>query len=117
MQGPYLVRGASLSPDGQKIELIGDSLNTTVIEVFAPKLVSTISWNGESLKTAKTSYGSLTARLAGPNVEALSLPKLGPWKVQESLPERLLSYDDSGPAWIGKCMLGLEYPLLPCRIL
>jgi len=121
VQGPYLVREASLSPDARTITLIGDSVNTTTIEVFAPESVQTISWNGASLETARTSYGSLTARLGGPNTEGFSLPQFGPWKVHDCLPERLPSYDDSGPAWVGECILGsiafktlLSHPVTSC---
>ena len=94
------MRGASISADGKTVELIGDSTNTTTLSVFASQTVQTISWNGKSLATTKTSYGSLTAQLASPALSTFSPPTLGPWKVHDSLPERLPSYSDSGPAWV-----------------
>lgn len=93
-----------MSPDTGTIALTGDSIKQTAIVVFAPSSVRTISWNGQSLETIRTQHGSLTATIAGPDTAGLSLPQLGPWKVQDSLPERLPNYSDSGPAWVGKCM-------------
>ena len=50
------------------------------------------------MKTQKTPYGSLKAKIAGPvNFDA---PNLGNWKVQDSLPERWLNYSDTGAAWV-----------------
>lgn len=100
VQGPYLVRGATVSEDGGTIELKGDIANGTNIEVFAPSSVNSISWNGKLLEAEKTTYGSLAARLAGPDTSSVELPKLDSWKWRDSLPERFPGYDDSGPAWV-----------------
>lgn len=91
--------GTEIDADGKTVAISGDSTNATLIEVFASKSVKTISWNGKALKMTKTSYGSLTASWSRPTV-SFSPPELGPLKVQDSLPERLTSYDDSGPAWV-----------------
>ncbi|KAJ5832920.1 beta-galactosidase B [Penicillium riverlandense] len=96
VSGPYLVRGASI--DSHTIYVTGDTVNATQIEVFAPHAVKKVAWNGKVLKTERTSYGSLKARLSGP--VRVKLPKLGPWKGQDSLPEILLSYSDTSLAWI-----------------
>jgi hypothetical protein len=96
VQGPYLVRSAKLQ--GSRIELSGDSNQTTPIEVFTARSVNTISWNGLTLQTAKSSYGSLRAKILGP--QTFEPPELRHWKVHDSLPERWLNYSDSGAAWV-----------------
>lgn len=99
VQGPYLVRTAAIS--GSTISLTGDSTNaSTTLEVFAPKNVNTVTWNGKTLKTSKTAYGSLQGSRSGPS--SVKLPPLNGWKWNNSLPERFPDYDDSGAAWIGK---------------
>jgi hypothetical protein len=100
VQGPYLVRGAQISRDQTTIKVTGDISNATTLEVFAPSHVHSISWNGKTVKTSKTAYGSLIAKLPGPNSRAVSLPKLTTWRSHDSLPERLPNYDDTGKAWV-----------------
>ncbi|OJJ45756.1 hypothetical protein ASPZODRAFT_68809 [Penicilliopsis zonata CBS 506.65] len=96
VQGPYLVRGATLS--GSTLSITGDVVNATTLEVFAPSSVTTIKWNGRKLSTSATSYGSRQVSLdAAP---AIKLPALSSWKSNDSLPERFASYDDSGLAWV-----------------
>jgi beta-galactosidase len=98
VQGPYLVRSAAI--DGSEIALTGDTTQDSRIEVLAPASVNAVLWNGAKLQTTRTDYGSLIADLATP--PTISLPTLASWKWNDSLPERFSSYDDSGPAWVGK---------------
>lgn len=98
VQGPYLIRNASIN--GEVITLGGDSINSTTIEFFGPGAIKTISWNGRSLKTKKTSYGSLTATLAAVKANAFVIPPLGHWKVADSLPEISSTYEASSSAWV-----------------
>lgn len=85
---------------GSKLAVTGDIINATTLEVFAPKAVKSITWNGKALHTQSTEYGSLKGSIAAP--KSLSLPSFGTWKSKDSLPERLTTYDDSGVAWVGK---------------
>lgn len=101
VQGPYLVRGATLSHDRQTLLATGDVANSTTIEAFAPNCVKTLSWNGKSIRTTRTSYGSLVGKLAAPDSSKIVLPALTSWISHDSLPERLPTYDDSGEAWVG----------------
>jgi beta-galactosidase GanA len=94
--GPYLVRTASIS--GDVISLVGDNVNATIIEVYAGKGVSKISWNGKELASTKTPYGSLTAEITGTQHRKVELPALTGFKVADSAPEILPSFDDSN--WI-----------------
>jgi hypothetical protein len=92
--GPYLVRSASVS--GSVVSISGDNTNTTTLNVYTGDgNVDTISWNGKSLDTTKTSYGALTASLEGIEDREIDLPTLSGWKVADSLPEISRSYDDS----------------------
>ncbi|KAH2985959.1 beta galactosidase [Aspergillus fumigatus Z5] len=96
VHGPYLVRSASISKT--TLALRGDSVEKTTLEIFAPHSVRKITWNGKEVQTSHTPYGSLKATLAAP--PDIKLPALTSWRSNDSLPERLPSYDDSGPAWI-----------------
>ena len=98
VQGPYLVRSAQIT--GSTVELTGDVVNSTTIEVFAPKTVKSVNWNGQRLKVIESSHGSLQASLPKPH--SIKLPALKAWKFEDSLPERFADYDDSGIAWAGK---------------
>ncbi|KAH7075575.1 glycoside hydrolase superfamily [Paraphoma chrysanthemicola] len=110
VQGPYLVR--SVSKDRDVLALKGDILKTTAIEVFASKHVNKLSWNGQRLHTSRTKYGSLKATVAAFN-GTIKLPALDTWKVQDTLPERLPSYDDSGAAWVTADHLTTPNPTKP----
>lgn len=90
--GPYNVRSASLR--GGTVSIVGDNANTTSIEVLAGKDARTIQWNGNNLKTSRTSYGSLTATAPGATDRKIDLPYLS-WVVADSLPEAARDYDDS----------------------
>ncbi|KAF2843588.1 glycoside hydrolase family 35 protein [Patellaria atrata CBS 101060] len=99
VQGPYLVRSAELTGNKKTISLTGDSDNATSIEVFAPHVAKNITWNGKALRTMRTGYGSLTAKIPAVDSGMVQLPPLNNWKAKDSLPERLPSYNDSGIAW------------------
>ncbi|KAF3934632.1 Beta-galactosidase [Dactylellina cionopaga] len=92
--GPYLVREAYTS--GTVVHVVGDNVNTTTIEVYVGKSsIKKITWNGVSLPTTKTAYGSLTATISGTADRVVRLPELNEWKVKDSLPEASSDYDDS----------------------
>ncbi|KAL4887612.1 glycoside hydrolase superfamily [Aspergillus karnatakaensis] len=96
VQGPHLVRAAQL--ERGVILLRGDSNETTGIEVFTTKQARMIEWNGKRLKTERTKWGSLRAKIDGPT--KFKVPKLGTWRVQDSLAERSVEYSDDGAAWV-----------------
>ncbi|KAF3394323.1 putative beta-galactosidase C [Penicillium rolfsii] len=92
--GPYLVREASISHD--TVSLIGDNANTTSLEVYpGNSKVSKIKWNGKSISTKKTAYGSLIGSAPGAEDSKITLPSLTSWKSQDTLPEIKPDYDDS----------------------
>jgi hypothetical protein len=110
VQGPYLVRGATL--DGSVLALKGDIMNSTTVEVFASGSVQTLSWNGKKLSTSRTSYGSLKAHVSAFN-GTIALPPLDNWKVNEGLPEKMRSYNDSSVAWVVADHLTTPNPTKP----
>ncbi|KAH8708643.1 glycoside hydrolase superfamily [Phaeosphaeriaceae sp. PMI808] len=110
VQGPYLVRSVTI--EGDVLALKGDILNTTAIEVFTRKSVASLSWNGKKLHTTRTEYGSLKATVVAFN-GTIKLPSLNNWKVHDSLPERLPSYNDNGPAWVVADHLTTPNPTKP----
>ena len=109
VQGPYLVRGAGVS--GSKLALTGDNTDKTVLEVFAPKNVKSVTWNGKTVHVERTAYGSLKGSVEAP--KTIKLPSFGSWKSNDSLPERLASYDDSGAAWVGKYLSRTYFVIIP----
>ncbi|KAJ5709905.1 CAZyme family GH35 [Penicillium malachiteum] len=92
--GPYLVRNGSIS--GDTVSLVGDNANTTSLEVYVGNSkVTKIEWNGKSITTKKTAYGSLTGTAPGAESVKINLPTLSSWKSQDTLPEIQRDYDDS----------------------
>jgi len=100
--GPYLVRSAD-TVDGV-VSIIGDSSNSTSIEVYAGKSANVISWNGAKLETVKTSYGALTAHIPGTEEREIFLPELSGFKAADSLPEMSPSYHDGNWTVANKSM-------------
>ena len=88
--GSHLLRGAAI--DGDRLLLTGDNDADPALEVFAPGTTQ-LSWNGQPLATRITSAGSLAAEL--PRPDAISLPALTDWKVQEESPEAATGFDDT----------------------
>ncbi|KAJ5948445.1 CAZyme family GH35 [Penicillium verhagenii] len=92
--GPYLVREATIS--GETVSLVGDNANSTSIEVYTGESkVTKIKWNGKSIATKKTAYGSLIGSAPGVGSTKISLPTLKSWKSQDAIPEIQADYDDS----------------------
>lgn len=86
------------------IAITGDWSDKTALEVFAPKAVNSITFNGEKIQTRRTLQGSLigTLKASAHSVDSVksSLPALTSWKVNDGLPERKADYDDS--KWTGE---------------
>lgn len=94
--------------------MTGDVVNATNLEVFAPKAVTSITWNGKAVKTHRTEYGSLKGHLSAP--QQVTLPKLKSWKSKDSLPERFPDYDDSGAAWVDADHMTTLNPRVPTTL-
>ncbi|KAF4979174.1 hypothetical protein FZEAL_4547 [Fusarium zealandicum] len=98
VQGPYLVRSASLDKKEQKLDIRGDLDQATQLSVFAPTSVRTITWNGEKVKITSKKGNLFVAKLQGP--PKFKLPSLGGWKYTDSLPEIAADYKTSESTWI-----------------
>jgi hypothetical protein len=106
VHGPYLVRFVEI--DGDTIHLTGDWSDETRVEVWAPKEVFKVTFNGKALEVKKSCYRTLVGTVPASNVTVDSVENLLPtllWKVAEGLPEAATDYDDSN--WTGR----------PCPIL
>ena len=95
VRGPALLRTAHA--EGQVLQLTGDTTASSDLEVWAPRGIERVTWNGETVHTRTTRSGSLAAQrsLAGP--PAITLPALTGWRSAAGNPESAPGYDDS--AW------------------
>jgi beta-galactosidase GanA len=96
VSGPALVRSATLH--GTALALTGDTTSASPLEVWAPRRLAGVLWNGRPVSTARTAAGSVAARwpLAGP--AAVTLPPLSHWRYAAENPEAEPGFDDSG--WV-----------------
>ena len=96
VSGPALVRSGTVR--GAVLALTGDTSAATPLEVWAPRPVAAVWWNGRPVPVTRTASGSLASRapLSGP--PAVPLPALASWKYATENPEAEPSFDDSG--WI-----------------
>lgn len=99
VQGPYLVRSAALDDDRETLALSGDIDADTEVSVFALDSVKKITWNGRSACFTAGPGRSRVFVVHGPG--EIEIPSLGPWKVEDALPEVGSKYDTSSEAWIG----------------
>lgn len=95
VRGPALVRGAMVK--GGMLALTGDTAEAAPLEIWAPKAVRAVTWNGAKVVTRMTAVGSLAAvqPLAGP--ADIALPALTGWRMAMGSPEADRAFDDS--AW------------------
>ena len=94
VSGPALVRTAEVR--GAVLALTGDTSAATPLEVWAPRPVAAVFWNGRPVPVTRTTSGSLASRnpLSGP--PAIALPALAAWKYAPENPEADPGFDDSG---------------------
>ena len=94
VSGPALVRTATMR--GDVLDLTGDTAAATPLEVWAPRPVAVVFWNGRPVPVTRTASGSLASRnpLSGP--PAVDLPALTGWKYAPENPEAGPGFDDSG---------------------
>jgi beta-galactosidase GanA len=94
--GPALLRNAAV--DQQTVRLTGDTVRAAEVEVWGPRGVRQVTWNGRDLKVRATSSGSLRSAARLPGVGKVDLPALRDgWRRRPENPEAAPGYDDS--AW------------------
>lgn len=98
IRGPGLVRGATMK--GGVLSLTGDTEAESPLEVFAPRAVTALRWNGAKIATKAGAWGSLQAAKSLTGPEVISLPDLAnlTWKTAPGAPEADPKFDDS--SWL-----------------
>ncbi|MEU9985322.1 beta-galactosidase [Streptomyces sp. NPDC048045] len=91
--GPALLRHAELR--GSEVHLTGDVIGTTSIEVWGPRGIGSLVWNGRKVETRVTMSGSLMTTGMLPAVPEVQLPRLGGWRMRTENPEAGPNFDDS----------------------
>lgn len=103
--GPYLVRSATLSKKSTLLDIAGDADGATQIEIWAPKSVTALQWNGQKLSFKRTAYGTLVGTTPALDITAAKVSAklqgtLNNWRVADGLPERFANYSDAGAGWV-----------------
>lgn len=93
--GPALLRSAELR--GSTVHLTGDVVIETGVEVWAPRGITSVTWNGRPVPTYLGRAGSLVMEGMMPEVAEVPLPELGGWRRRRGSPESEPDFDDS--AW------------------
>ncbi|CAM5619031.1 glycoside hydrolase family 35 protein [Streptomyces griseomycini] len=93
--GPALLRSATVR--GHTVHLTGDLVGETGLEVWAPRGVTAVTWNGRPVRTRLSRAGSLLMEGLMPGVPEVGLPALGGWRRRGENPESEPDFDDS--AW------------------
>lgn len=91
VRGPELVRTASLG--GRTLTLTGDTTGTTPLEVFAPRAITAVRWDGRRVAVRRLRDSALAGVLAGP--ARVRLPALRDWRFHLGSPETSPTFDDS----------------------
>ncbi|CAM5375533.1 hypothetical protein SALBM311S_01718 [Streptomyces alboniger] len=94
--GPALVRDVTLRDS--TVQLTGDTVAATGLEVWGPRGITDVTWNGSPVRSRVSGTGSLLALRPLPGVGRVVLPALdGGWRRRTENPESAPDFDDS--AW------------------
>ncbi len=93
--GPALLRHARL--DGSAVRLTGDTVGATGLEVWGPRGIASVTWNGRPVPTRVSLSESLVALSDMPGAPRPALPVLADWRRKAENPEAATGFDDS--AW------------------
>ncbi|MET8243108.1 beta-galactosidase [Streptomyces sp. NPDC005202] len=91
--GPALLRTAALR--GSTVHLTGDTVEAAGLEVWGPRGIESVVWNGRAVRTSVGGSASLRAGALLPGVPEVRLPALGGWRMRTENPEAGPSFDDS----------------------
>jgi beta-galactosidase GanA len=92
--GPALLRSATLR--GSTVHLTGDTIGETGLEVWGPRGITAVTWNGRPVRTMVSRSGSLVAERLLAGAPEPELPALGGWRRRVENPEAGPGFDDSG---------------------
>jgi beta-galactosidase GanA len=99
--GPVLVRGPALvrtaRAHDETLELTGDTSAATDLEVWAPRKLDEVTWNGSEVPVGGRGGGSLVTRRPLPGPAPVALPDLSKatWRYSGESPEAAAGFDDS----------------------
>lgn len=93
--GPALLRSAELRDS--TLHLTGDVTVETGVEVWGPRGIADVTWNGEPVPTYVGRARSRVMEGLMPAVRAVALPALDGWRCRTENPESDPDFDDS--AW------------------
>ncbi len=93
--GPALLRSATLR--GSTVHLVGDVVGETGVEVWGPRGITDVTWNGQPVPTYLGMAGSLVMKGLMPAAPTVPLPVPGGWRARTENPESEPDFDDS--AW------------------
>jgi beta-galactosidase GanA len=91
--GPALLRSAVLRDS--TIHLTGDTVGATGLEVWGPRGITHVTWNGRPVPTRVSASGSLLALRPLPGVTRPALPALTGWRRRTENPEAEPGFDDA----------------------
>jgi beta-galactosidase GanA len=100
-RGPYLVRSAERR--GASLSLRGDADQASPLEVFAPKQVRTVLWNGHRVRGGTV-----------PGPDPVTLPALTGWRYTADTPEADPAFDDS--RWVAADHTTTDNPTQPATL-
>ncbi|MFD4968678.1 beta-galactosidase [Streptomyces sp. NPDC058424] len=95
VHGPALLRTATVR--GSTMHLTGDTVGETGLEMWGPRGIDGVTWNGRAVPVSATGSGSLRAGAPLAGVPEVTLPALGGWRTRTENPESGPGFDDS--AW------------------
>ena len=91
--GPALLRSVTLR--GATAHLVGDLVGETGLEVWVPRGITAVTWNGRPVRTQVSRAGSLVMEGLLPGVPEVRLPALDGWRRRAENPESGSGFDDS----------------------
>ncbi|WP_399884643.1 beta-galactosidase [Streptomyces sp. BBFR51] len=94
VRGPELLRDVAL--DGATIRLTGDTVQERELEVWAPRGITDVTWNGQAVEASLGRAQSLMAVWPLPAVPELVLPALDGWRRRTENFESRPDYGDEG---------------------
>ncbi|WP_316782729.1 glycoside hydrolase family 35 protein [Streptomyces sasae] len=91
--GPTLLRHAKLR--GDTVELTGDTTVETGLEVWGPRGITSVTWNGQPVRTRVSLAGSLVSEINLAGAPKVTLPVLDGWRRKTENPESAAGFDDA----------------------
>ncbi|PZG79067.1 beta-galactosidase, partial [Streptomyces sp. NTH33] len=93
VHGPALLRTATVR--GSTVHLTGDTVAQSGLEVWGPRGIDALTWNGRAVPASVTGSASVRAHAPLPGVPEVRLPALGGWRTRTENPEAGPHFDDS----------------------